>query len=138
MATARTSPIVASDRVYADFDLSMLIHPNTADIIPLKDTDAVKQSIRNIILTSHGEKLFKPKFGGRAAEFLFENVSPFTALALKAEIEDVIRLHEPRVSNVAVTVTDNADSNAYDISIAFLVINININDEVSFELKRLR
>jgi len=138
MASTNISPLVATERVYADLSLDMLVHPNTADIIPLKDVNAVKQSIKNIVLTSRGEKLFKPKFGGRVAEYLFENVTPFTAIALKSEIEDVIKLYEPRVSDVVVKVVDNSDSNAYDITIAFRVININVGAEVSFQLKRLR
>lgn len=135
---ANTSEIVSRKINYRDFDLRMLIHPNTQDIIPLKDLDAVRQSVRNIVLTSFGEKLFKPEFGGNVAKFLFENVSPFTALVIQSTIEDIIRKYEKRVDEVEVIVNDNIDSNAYDVSINFRVINTTEVGKVNFELNRLR
>jgi len=130
--------IVSQKELYADLDLFMPIHPNKKDIIPLTDIDAVKRSVRNIVLTNFGEKLFMPNFGGKVTDYLFENVSPFIAIALQSEIEEILRLHERRIDNVRVDVSDRSDENTYDVTINFRVINTTETANVGFELNRLR
>jgi len=132
------SPLVSQERLYADLNLRMTIHPNKNDIIPLTDTDAVKQAVRNIVLTNFGEKLFRPNFGGHITRYLFENVNQFTALAIQTGIEDILRSFERRISNVRVEVIDNSDANEYIVTIHFRLINTTVSQSVSFGLNRLR
>lgn len=128
----------AISRSFSDLDLILPLHPEKKDIIPLRDVDAVKQSVKNIILTNFGEKLFKPEFGGRVTEYLFENFDVFTAISIKTEIERILKKHEPRIENVVVQVFDNSDENAYIVNIGFKVINNPQETEIEFSLDRLR
>lgn len=123
---------------YSDLNLKMPIHPNKKDLIPLTDIDAVKQSIKNLILTSYGEKLFKPKFGGNVASKLFENVNRFTALSIKNSIVTIIEKFERRATDINVQVIDNSDGNGYDVTIGFKIVNIPQIVELEFQLTRTR
>ena len=69
---------------------------------------------------------------------LFENVTPYTALAINKEITRVLAEYEPRVNAIDVQVTDNADANSYVITISFNVIALNAIGTVNFYLERLR
>jgi phage baseplate assembly protein W len=129
---------VASEKIFSDLNLSLPIHPNKKDIVPLTDIDAVKQSVKNLVLTNYGEKLFKPKFGGNITSYLFENVTRFTAVSIFNEIRRILAKHEPRITDVKVQVTDNADANEYNVTVGFRVINNPELLEVGFALQRIR
>lgn len=128
----RTTPL------YADLDLALRVHPNKKDIIPLTDIDAVKQSVRNLILTNYGEKLFKPKFGGNVSALLFENVNVFTVLSLQKEIESILKRFEHRIDQININVNDNIDANAFDVTIEFRIIDINTVTEMNLTFNRTR
>jgi len=132
------SILVSQEKLYSDLNLTMPIHPNKKDIIPLTDIDAVKNSLKNLVLTNIGEKLFRPTIGGDVTRYLFENVNVFTAIAIQQQIKSVINVYEPRVEDVTVQVTDNSDSNAYDVTIGFKLANNILTGEVEFALERLR
>lgn len=131
---------VASPVLFSDLNLTMPIHPNKNDIIPLTDIDAVKNAIKNLVLTNFGEKLFKPRVGGNVTSFLFENVDIFTAISIKDEIRDVITKFEPRVDKKTLTiqVDDESDRNAYNVNVGFKIIGAPQDFEVEFELTRTR
>ena len=132
--------LVAAEQgqIFSDLDLTLVIHPNKNDIIPLTDIDAIRQSIKNIILTNYTEKLFKPTFGSNVAGRLFENADQFLAIALEDDIRHAIRMHEPRGKVLDVIVIDNSDRNAYDVSITFGVDNSPDPIVIDFALNRLR
>lgn len=134
----KASRIVARTRDYSDLNLSLPIHPNKKDIIPLKDLDAIKQSLKNIILTNKGEKLFMPTFGGNITSYLFENPDVFTMTALRNEIEFLIKRFEKRIMDVTIQVTDDQDANAFNVTIGFKVINSQVDSVVEFALNRTR
>ena len=83
---------------FSDIDLNFDVNPLTKDINTLKNEDAVKRSVRNIVLTNFGEKKFQPFFGGDVISRLFENFSPFTSFEIKKAIERSIIRNEPRRS----------------------------------------
>ena len=67
-----SSNIISSrTKDYSDVDLSFVPKPN-GDIFKKTDAAAVKQSVKNIILTNHFEKPFLPFFGGNVRSLLFE------------------------------------------------------------------
>lgn len=132
------SILVSRSRLFSDLNLGMPIHPNKKDITPYYDLDAIKQSVKNIVLTNKGEKLFKPEVGGNITSYLFENVDVFTAVSIRTDIERALSLHEPRISDITVQVTDNMDKNEYYITIGFKIINNPQPLQVEFELTRLR
>ena len=129
---------VAITRTYRDIPLSFQKHPGTGDVRPLKDIDAVKQSVKNLILTNFGDRPFQFDVGSNVTSLLFEPASGFTAQAIKTEILECLRTKEPRVNGITVRVTDNSDRNAYVINLAYNVISLNLEVESSFYLRRLR
>ena len=127
---------VAKSRTYSDLNLAMPIHPERKDITPLRDIDAVKQSVKNLVLTNFFESPFHPEIGGNVTAKLFENADMFTAIAIRDEIKTVIQEFEPRVDQV--NVFDDVDRNSYVVNISFNVIFLQIETEISFNLQRLR
>ena len=134
----RNSITVSMPRKYRDLPLSFLKHPGTGDVRPINDIDAVKQSVKNLILTNFGERPFQSKIGSNVTSLLFELVSPFTVEALRRNIETTLREQEPRVNGVIVNIFDDADRNAYIVKLNYNVVSLNVNVETSFFLRRLR
>ena len=130
---------VSSTRLFADLNLSMPIHPNRKDITPITDIDAIKQSVKNLVLTNFGEKVFRPEFGGNVTSYLFEPVNFTTAISIREEINSVLQNFEPRIENITVQVTNDIDTNAYRVTIGFSIANSPFREqEIDFELNRLR
>jgi phage baseplate assembly protein W len=125
-------------RKYKDLNLNLLVHPNTQDLVYLKDDDAVKRSVRNIVLTSAYERHFDTRFGCEVKGLLFENISPFTSISLQSSIESALKNFEPRINLESVIVTPEIDNNGYSITIIFY-INNQINPvKIDFFLERVR
>jgi phage baseplate assembly protein W len=119
-------------------NLNFIKNGNTNDINPLRDIDAVKQAVKNLVLTNLFERPFHPEIGGNVTSKLFEPADKFTAIEIRDEIREVLKIFEPRVTGVRVQVFDNSDANAYVVNIGFTVINLQLETEVSFNLQRLR
>lgn len=134
----RISSNVARTKLYSDLNLGFAINPITKDINPVTDTDAVKNAIRNLILTNFHDRPFDPTLGSGLVGLLFENANVFTALEIKGAIERVINMHEPRATDVVVQIEDRADENAYAVTIGFRVFYSDASNEMEFFLTRLR
>jgi len=131
---------VARTAVYSDLDIrdGMFNHPVLKDVIPCYDTTAVKNSVRNLVLSNYYEAPFQPFRGSNVRALLFDNVDAYTATALQREITRVLIEYEPRINRVVVEVQDNMDNNSYDVSINFNIISLNTTTAVNFYLERLR
>ena len=112
-----------NSRQYTDLDLFFGRKTSDSDISKVTDVQAVKRSIRNLILLNHYEKPFHPEIGSGVRDMLFELMTPVTAVVLTRKIEDVINNFEPRARVIAVRACPNLDRNAYDVSIQFYVVN---------------
>ena len=124
--------------VYRDLGLSFIPHPVTKNVAVLKNEDAIKRAIRNLILTNQGEQVFNELYGGNISALLFENFTPITELDIKSNITDTIKTYEPRATVRGVEVIPNADANAIKINVVF---SINDNPELSqltFTVERVR
>ena len=110
-------------RQYKDLDLFFGKKQASNDINKVTDIQAVKRSVRNLVLLNHYEKPFHPEIGSGVRDILFENMSPLTSHALTTEIEDVIENFEPRVQLVGVRALPNLDRNEYEVTIEFYVVN---------------
>lgn len=130
--------ITARDSLYSDVDLSFTAHPNTGDITTLRDINSIKQSVKNLILTSPGERPFNPNIGSGVRALLFEPVDAFTAVDLKEAITLVIENYEPRVIINEVIVQDDADNNRYSVSLSFQIVTTLETGDVDFYIERLR
>ena len=133
-----TKPLSTNTRRWYDLDLDFTAHPVTKDIVLKRDVEAVKRSVRNLILTNPHERPFHPEIGSGITGILFENVSPTTAVVLQSEIRQVITNFEPRVRLIDISVLGDIDKNGYYVTIKFQVINIPNAVTIELFLERLR
>ena len=110
-------------RQYKDLDLFFGTKQASNDINKVTDIQAVKRSVRNLVLLNHYEKPFHPEIGSGVRDILFEPMTPLTSHALTIEIEDVIVNFEPRVQLVGVRALPNLDRNEYEVTVEFYVVN---------------
>ena len=110
-------------RQYKDLDLFFTKKSGSKDVRKVTDIQAVKRSVRNLILLNHYEKPFHPEIGSGIRDMLFENMSSITAFVLSKKIEDVIENFEPRVRLISVRADPNLDRNEYEVTIEFFVVN---------------
>ena len=128
---------VSRSKGYSDLDLSLRLHPIRKDIVPLKDDQALKNSVKNLILTNFFERPFQSNLGGNLRGILFEPADAITELALEDNIKRVLK-KEPRIKTLFVEVTDLADNNAYRITVKFLIKQFDTASQVEIVLRRLR
>ena len=93
------------------------------DLNKVTDIEAVKRSVRNLILTNTFEKPFHPEIGGNVRGLLFENMTPMVSAVISRKIEDSIINHEPRARLVGVKTQPDFDTNGYNVSVYFYVAN---------------
>ena len=110
-------------RQYRDLDLFFSKKQGSDDINKVTNVEAVKRSVRNLVLTNFYEKPFHPEIGSGVRDMLFENMSPVTAVVLARKVEDVIENFEPRARLIGVRALPNLDRNEYEITIEFFVVN---------------
>ena len=128
----------ASKTIYADLPFSFRVHPNTYDVRPIKDLNAIKQSVKNLVLSNFTDRPFQPHLGSNVTGLLFELADMGTAVAMREEIKRVLKEHEPRVTNVTVQISDNSDANAYQIKVGYLAVIANTYDETTLYLERIK
>ena len=112
-----------SVKQYSDLDLFFSMKKVSKDISRVFDIQAVKRSVRNLILMNHYEKPFHPEIGSGVRDVLFENMTPTTSHILTRKIEMVIEAFEPRARLISVTASPNLDRNEYECTITFYVVN---------------
>ena len=109
--------------IYSDFHKDMTQSPINFDLARKIDEEAVKESIKNLILTDRGERLFQPEIGSDIRKMLFENIDNATIEVIKDLVRTTIRNYEPRVNLIGVDVLTSIDSLQVDIVITFNIIN---------------
>jgi len=110
-------------RQWKDLDLFFGKKEVSKDINKVVSVQAVKRSIRNLVLLNHYEKPFHPEIGSGVRDMLFELMTPITAFILAKKIEDVIENFEPRAKLVGVRALPNLDRNEYEVTVEFYVVN---------------
>lgn len=123
---------------YSDLDLDFIAHPTTGDVVKKVGVDAIKRSVRNLILTNFYDKPFRPYIGSNAQKLLFELATPITANLLKDAILEVIKNYEPRIRVIQLDVQFNYDNNGYNVSLQFEIINRSEPAIISIFLERIR
>ena len=119
--------------------MSFQVNPLNDDIIAIKNQTAISRSIRNLVLTTPGERFFNNGIGSRVNDLLFENVNDLTASSVRSEIENTIKNFEPRVKLLSTQVSANADSNEFDVIIRYEIIGIDAQaQQLSFALQPTR
>ena len=130
--------ITRNVKQYRDLDLFFSKKSNK-DVNKVTDVEAVKRSVRNLMLLNTFEKPFHPEIGGDIRGLLFENMTPLTGAVISRKVEDTILNFEPRARLVGVATTPNFDRNEYNVTVYFYVVNAPTElVEVTQILERLR
>ena len=132
-------PVQRISRSFKDISMSFQVNPLTDDLIAIKNQNAIARSLRNLVLTSPGERFFNNDLGSRVNKLLFQNVDDLTAASVRSEIENTIKNYEPRVRLISTKVSANADSNEFDVIIRYEIIGIDAQaQQLSFALQPTR
>ena len=123
-------------RGFKDLAISLKANPNTKDFSAVKNENAIKQSVRNLVLTQFGERPYQYDIGSRLTGLLFEPFDVFLAEDLRDEIYNTIQRLEPRVEVDAVNVREGIDENSIDIGIRYKIIGQQQSQTVEFLLER--
>ena len=136
--SGQKASVVSSGRLYSDLDLSLTLHPIFHDIMPLTDTDAVINAVRNLISTNFHERPFRPNLGANLSNLLFEPADIITLILLRQSILRVLQENEPRIDSINVGIIDDSDNNRYHVNLSFRVISPNLEVDITLFLSRLR
>ena len=130
--TKSGASIVSNKESFSDLDLTFTAHPVTGDIVTKKDANAIRQSIKNILLTNHYERPFKPNFGADLRGMIFEANDPIIGQRIKERIVEEIKILEPRVGRANINVIQN--DNTINVNVAYTISGSSSVQEVEFTL----
>lgn len=125
-------------RTFSDIDINFNKHPVTDDLVRKFDEEAIKQSVRNLVLTQNYERPFHSEIGSQIRGLLFEPVTPMMVPLLKTAISDTINNFEPRVVLLDVQIRFSPDNNSIYVTIIFRIINTERPLTLDLVLKRVR
>jgi|TARA_R100000081_G_C4820573_1_gene179541 phage baseplate assembly protein W len=131
------SIITTRRRLYSDLDLTFARAVNN-DVFKKTDAAAVKQSVKNILLTNTLEKPFLPDFGGNLNDFLFELSEDFDEEVIEDTVQNAIQVFEPRARIIDVIATLQPDINDVKVEVKFQVVNTTEEVSLTVSLARLR
>jgi len=130
--------IVSKKKPWSDLDLSLKIHPIRKDIIPLKDDAAIKNAVKNLLISNFYERPFQDDLGANLRGLLYEPADVITEIELRDNIYDVLSKYEPRISVTSIGITDLSDINSYNVIVYFNIKEYDSADTVEIVLRRLR
>ena len=113
-----------ASRAFKDINLSFKRHPVTNDVLTIRDEDAIKRSVKNIIFTILGEKPFEPNFGSIISESLFDLSTSLNEIRVSDEIKQSLLNYEPRIDNIDVTVTVTPDTNEMNCTVQYEIVGL--------------
>ena len=126
-------------RGFKDISLAFKPHPVTDDLQVLKNEDAIRRSVRNIVQTIPTERFFNSLLGSDVQRSLFEFVDFGTASTIRQQIAIALDNFEPRIENVTVAVDPNPEVNSFDVTVIFDIIGQEFpTQEYSFLLEATR
>ena len=138
MASGSLNPLL-KEVVFSDVNVTFTPHPVTGKLPVLKNADAVKRAVRNLILTNFGERQYDPLYGGNIRAMLFENADdPLLQDQLKRQIEGAIKNYEKRARVESVSVDVKPDSNLLAIRIRFVIVNQRFPVDLEVAIERVR
>ena len=126
---------------FSDINLDFEPHPVTGDVVKLYDANAVKRSVRNLVLTNFYEHPYDRRLGASIRDLLFENAGPEVAQAIKNRVEYVLQKYEPRIELIDVDVDaepNDIDNNRISVTISFFVGSATNPDTTKILLERVR
>lgn len=124
MVVQLITPVLKRTTLYSDFHKDLTVNPISEDLAVKRDEEAVKESIKNLILTDRGERLMQPYIGGNIRAMLFENNTPAVIKMIQERIKMTIETYEPRASLIDVNVLSSIDENTVKVDIYFYINNV--------------
>ena len=132
-------PVERISRGFKDISMSFEVNPINEDLITIKNNTAIARSIRNLVLTTPGERFFNEDLGSRVSEVLFDNLDEISASSIRDEVEETIIKFDPRVKLKDVLVKPNYDNNEFDVTVIYDVIGIEaLPQQLNFALQSTR
>ena len=129
-----TNPNAKTNAVenFSDLDISFVAHPISGDVAIKKDSDAIKRSVRNIVLTNHYERPFKPSFGANLRRLLFETIGVGMTQKAAKDIAKALTILEPRITNVTFDIKNR--NNEMNITIYYVIVNTEERQDLEFTI----
>jgi phage baseplate assembly protein W len=124
--------------LFSDFLNDLTPHPFTKDLGRAKNDQAIKQSLKNIVMTNLGERFFQPNIGSDVNRYLFEPNDVVLEENLKFAVENAIRFHEPRVNIIQILVSSFSEEDRVAVNIVFSIINSIQVQNLNLILRRVR
>lgn len=136
--TEKTAAVPPIGPIYSDFMTNFNAHPNTGKLVTKTDAEAVRRSLRNLILTNRGERFYKPDFGSNINSLLFEPATDIVTNQIRSLIKECIGTYERRVILEKIEVNPMDDGTSYNVDIYFSIINNADIYNLNIKLDRLR
>jgi|TARA_Y100000748_G_C15188900_1_gene368680 phage baseplate assembly protein W len=132
-------PVERISKGFKDISMSFEVNPINSDLIGVKNDTAISRSIRNLVLTTPGERFFNEDLGSGVSQLLFDTVDDISAAVIRDEVEQTIIRFEPRVKLQDVAVKPNYDNNEFDVTVSYDVIGIDaLPQQLNFALQPTR
>ena len=132
-------PLERVSKGFKDISMTFQVNPLSSDLIALKNENAIARSVRNIIFTVPGEKMFDPDFGTDINASLFELLDETSAVVIKEQIKYSLETYEPRILLLDVIVVPDFEGNGYDVEISYSIVGVDIDpQQISFILQATR
>ena len=132
-------PVERVSRGFKDISMSFEVNPINADIIGVKNDTAIARSIRNLVLTTPGERFFNEDLGSGVSELLFDTLDDISDAVIRDEIEQTIIRFEPRVKLTDVKVKPDYENNEFNVTVSYNIIGIDaLPQQLNFALQPTR
>ena len=140
MASVRfnTEDRISANNIYADISLNLDTNIKSKDLLMIRDENAIRRSIKNLVLTNKYERFFEPEIGGNVTGLLFENLDTLTCSQIENHIEAAIKIHEPRARLLRVVAIPDLNNNAVTVTIHFTILGGKKPLELTLLLERIR
>ena len=138
MVVQIVTPIRKRVSLFSDFHKDLTQNPITEDLAVKRDEEAVKEAIKNLILTDRGERLMQPLVGGNIRAMLFENNTPSTIKIIQESIKETINFYEPRATLLDVIVQSSLDESTVEVGIYFYINSVEQPITLTVFLERTR
>jgi phage baseplate assembly protein W len=130
--------IIRTTQLFKDIDLAFTAHPNTKDLSKKTNAEAIKQALKNLLLTQYYERPFHSEIGSPVRSLLFELASPIVQQSIQRSIVDTIQNFEPRVTVEDVFVFVKDTTNEVVITVTFIIVGFETLEELEITLERTR
>ena len=132
-------PLERVSRGFKDISMSFEVNPINADIIGVKNDTAIARSIRNLVLTTPGERFFNEDLGSGVSEVLFDVLDDISGAVIRDEIEQTIIRFEPRVKLTDVKVKPDYENNEFNVTITYDIVGMDaLPQQLNFALQPTR